>query len=194
MPRRLNAGDSALPVLVPRNTRPLVPVAADRVRRLREHLVNALREARELRYRAAPCPPQPSGFAARVAGTACGLCKGWCCRNGGDDAYLDDQTMFRIRRDLPDLDAAAVVRLYAKHVPQVAYEGSCIFHGSKGCTLDRSLRADICNSYFCGGLTAYFRDGDEDSPRVVHAGKREDMRSSVALVPSLPRSASDSSS
>ena len=180
MPR---ADDDALPVMVPRHARPLAPVATDRVRRLREHLVKALHEARELRYVDAPCPPPPSGFAARVASTACGLCKGWCCRHGGDDSYLDGHTMVRIRRDMPDLDADAVVRLYAKHVPSAAYEGSCIFHGSKGCTLDRSLRADICNSYFCGGLTAYLTDGDGDSPRVILAGKGDAMRSSAVLAP-----------
>jgi hypothetical protein len=189
MPRRRCADDNALPVMVPRYIRPLVPVAADRVRRLREHLVEALREARELKWVATSCAPQPSGFAARVAGTACGLCEGWCCRHGGNDAYLDGYTMARVRRDKPDLDAGALVRLYSNRVPAAAYEGSCIFHGSNGCTLDRSLRADICNSYFCGGLTAYLSDGDEDSPRIVLAGQGADMRSSAALLPSPPESA-----
>jgi hypothetical protein len=183
MPRCQSADDDVLPVLVPRNARQLVPVAADRVRRLREHLVKALREARELKWVATPCPPQPSGFADRVAVVACGLCKGWCCRRGGDDAYLDGDTMVRVRKDMPDLDAGAVVRLYTKRVPSVAYEGSCIFHGSKGCTLERSLRADICNSYFCGGLTAYFSDGHDASPRIVLAGEGKAMQSSAVLVP-----------
>ena len=185
MPR---ADDNALPVTVPRNARPLVPVAADRVRRLRERLVQALREARELRRTATPRtrtsrPPEPDGFAAQVARTACELCEGWCCRNGGDEAYLDGHTVARVRRKMPDLDAGAVVRLYANRVPAVAYEGSCIFHGAKGCTLDRSLRADICNTYYCKGLTAYFRNRRRDSPRVVLAGKGGEMRSSPVLVP-----------
>ena len=183
MPQHRHTDENTLPVLVPRNAKPLAPVAADRVRRLRKHLVKALREARELKYGATPCPPPPSGFAARVADTACSLCEGWCCRHGGDDAYLDDHTMARVRRDKPDLDAGAVVRLYVARVPAVAYEGSCIFHGRKGCTLDRSLRADICNSYFCGGLTAYFKGRDEETPRVVLAGEGDAMRSSAVLVP-----------
>ncbi len=169
--------------MVPRNARPLAPVAADRLRRLRRNLVKALREARALKAVDTPSPPTPSGFEAMVAGVACGLCEGWCCRNGGDDAYLDGDTMGRVRRDRPDLDAGALLRLYANLVPSGAYEGSCIFHGRRGCTLDRSLRADICNSYFCGGLAAYFREEDKDSPRVVLAGEGVAMRSSVALHP-----------
>jgi len=186
MPHPLYADDNALPVMVPRYTGPLVPVAADRVRRLRERLVQALREAREHRWTAVSRPPQPDGFAAQVARTACELCEGWCCRNGGDEAFLDGHTMARVRRETPDLDAGTVVSLYASQVPAVAYEGSCIFHGAKGCTLDRSLRADICNIYYCKGLTAYLRDRRRDLPRVVFAGKGDDMRSSAVLVPNLP--------
>jgi hypothetical protein len=144
--------------------------------------VKALREAREAKA-TRQTYPQPTGFAARVASTACSLCKGWCCRNGGDDAYLDDQTMARVRRGRSDLDAAALIRLYAERVPEVAYEGSCIFHGNKGCTLDRDLRADICNRYFCGGLTAFFKDKLQDWPRVVLAGEGEELRSSSVLAP-----------
>ena len=180
MPR---ADDNVLPVRVPRNAKPLVPVTADRLRSLRKHLVRTLRDARELKWVSAPCPPPPSGFAAWVADTACGLCEGWCCRHGGDDGYLDGHAMARVCREMPDLDAGAVVRLYSKQVPAIAYEGSCIFHGAQGCTLDRSLRADICNSYFCGGLAAYFKSGDEDSPRVVVAGEGDAMRSSALLAP-----------
>ena len=183
MPRHLRPEDEALPVMVPRYVKPLVPVSADRLHRLREHLVKALHEARELRCIAAPCPTPPSGFAAKVASTACRLCKGWCCRRGGDDAYLDGYTMARIHRAIPYRKAGRVMRLYMERVPAVAYEGSCIFHGSSGCTLDRFLRADICNSYFCGGLTAYFREGNDDAPRVVLAGKGDAMRSSERLCP-----------
>ena len=35
----------------------------------------------------------------------------------------------------------------------------------EGCTLDRSLRSDVCNSYFCGGTPGLFdtrRGGDTD--------------------------------
>ncbi len=46
----------------------------------------------------------------------------------------------------------SLLQLYNERVPAAGYAGSCIFHGKRGCTLDRSLRSDVCNSYFCGGL------------------------------------------
>jgi hypothetical protein len=184
MPHRHQlADDDAIPVIVPRNARPLIPVAADRVRRFRMHLVKALHEAQQMKATAPAYPTQPTGFAARVVSAACGLCRGWCCLKGGDDAYLDDRTMARIRRDKPDLDAGSLVRLYSGQVPEVAFEGSCIFHGSKGCSLDRSLRADICNRYFCDGLTAFLSDEQQESARVIIAGHGEEVRTSPVLTP-----------
>ena len=110
---------------------------------------------------------------SRVARAACSLCRGWCCRNGGDDAFLDDQAMARLRRDRPQLDVQALLRVYIARVPVLAYQDSCIFHGKRGCTLDRSLRADICNGYFCRGLGNYVKSGKADAPTTVIAGKRD---------------------
>ena len=155
MRRRDTDDDDSLPVMVPRSDMVLVPTSASRVRWLREHLIAALRELRMAKHQeriATPVRPEPTGFAAKVARTACSLCKGWCCRNGGDDAFLDDRTLARVRLARPAMDERAVLRLYLERVPTVAYQNSCIFHGKRGCALDRSLRADICNSYFCGGL------------------------------------------
>jgi hypothetical protein len=180
---RRHADDDILPVMVPRNTKPLVPNSAARGQKLRTHVANALREARHLKMMASPYPPEPTGFAARVARTACALCKGWCCRNGGDDAFLDDQTMARVRRDRPDLDEQTMVNLYAEQVPDLAYKDSCIFHGMRGCTLDRALRADICNSYFCGGLSTYLTDRRAAASTVVIAGKGIELRTSPVLAP-----------
>jgi hypothetical protein len=179
----LLAKTDAVPVHVPRNTKHLIPVTPDRVRRLREHLIRTIREARVLKQIASPLPTEPKGFAARVARVACSTCRGWCCRKGADDAFLDDQTISRIRCGRPERCAGALLRLYLDLVPALAYEGSCIFHGSKGCVLDRSLRADICNSYFCRGLGAYLTDRQPDAPRIVIAGKGDETRTSAVLAP-----------
>jgi hypothetical protein len=80
-----------------------------------------------------------------VARAACSLCKGWCCRNGEDNAFLDETTMASVRCARSALNVRAVLRLYVERVPEVGYEDSCIFHGKQGCTLDRSLRSDVCN-------------------------------------------------
>jgi hypothetical protein len=69
-----------------------------------------------------------------------------------ENRLLDDRTMARVRLTRPEMNERAVLRLYLDLVPPVAYRDSCIFHGKRGCTLDRSLRSDIYNSYYCGSL------------------------------------------
>ncbi len=180
------ADDDSLPVMVPRNDKAAVPISPERVRRLRKHLVVALRALPTIKnseHSVSPLRPEPEGFAARVARTACSLCKGWCCRNGRDHAFLDERTMARVRCAGLELDVRAVLRLYVERVPEVGYEDSCIFHGKQGCTLDRSLRSDVCNSYFCGGLHDYMAGGDAATPTRIIAGVGDKMRTSPILMP-----------
>jgi hypothetical protein len=180
------ADDDSQPVIVPRSDKALAPLSPERSRRLRQHLVTALRASRRMKdpeRSASPPLPEPAGFAARVARTACSLCKGSCCRGGGDHAYLDEQTMTRVRRANSGLDILAVLRLYLERVPAVSYDGSCLFHARHGCTLSRSLRSDVCNAYFCAGLEAYVTGGDPGAPVVVIAGEGDGMRTSSLLMP-----------
>jgi hypothetical protein len=183
--RDFGADDDGQPIMVPRNDKPLVSISPERVRRLREHLIKALRELRTAKHWAefvSTVRPEPTGFAARVAQTSCSLCKGWCCRNGDDDAFLDDRTLAGVRLARPDITEHALLRLYLDRVPPVAYQDSCIFHGKRGCTLDRSLRADVCNSYYCGGLGSYMKTG-ASVPTMVIAGEGDQMRTSPVLTP-----------
>ena len=174
------ADDDSLPVMVPRNDKVLTPTSPERVRRLRQHLSMVLVTMKDDEA-ASSLRPEPEGFAARVARTACSLCEGWCCRNGDDDAFLDERTLARVWGTTPEMDAGAVIQHYVERVPAVGYEGSCVFHGKQGCTLDRSLRSDICNSYFCGALHAYVRGRDARAPVVVIAGEGDRMRNSAVL-------------
>jgi hypothetical protein len=80
------------------------------------------------------------------------------------------------------MDERAMLRLYLDLVPPVAYRDSCIFHGKRGCTLDRSLRADICNSYYCGGLGAYMKTSPAVPVKVI-AAEGDKMRTSPVLTP-----------
>jgi hypothetical protein len=178
--------DDCLPVIVPRSDKRLVPLTPERVERLQKHLREALIDlgkVRRLDRLAAGVSAEPAGFPAVVARAACSLCKGWCCRNGADDAFLDDRTLARLRLANPDITDEAIMRLYLARVPATAYQDSCIFHGQRGCTLDRSMRADICNTYFCGGLRDYMKGQNEPEPTVVLAGEGDKMRSSAILTP-----------
>lgn len=171
------------PVMVPRSTKTLVPISSERVQRLREHLAAALGAMRDRGAPASPLKPEPEGFAARVVQTACALCRGWCCRNGADDAFLDHRTMTRAAAGRPDLDAASLLQLYVERVPEVGFDNSCIFHGRQGCTLDRSLRSDVCNAYFCGGILSFMADGDATTAAVIFAGEGDTLRTSSVLLP-----------
>lgn len=78
---------------------------------------------------------------------------------------------------------AEVTEMYVERVPDRGYENSCIFHGAKGCTLDRSTRSDVCNSYFCHGLHSFMSSVEEAGPTVVISGELDRMRLSPVLVP-----------
>jgi hypothetical protein len=82
-----------------------------------------------------------------------------------------------------DATENALLRLYLRRVPDAAYRDSCIFHGRHGCTLDRSMRADVCNTYYCGGLGAFLKSKTATGPTVVLAGEGEKMRMSPVLTP-----------
>jgi hypothetical protein len=172
-----------LPVMVPLSDKRLVPVSPDRVEGLRQHLLRELGDLRKTRRLPTAIAPEPSGFAAAVVNAACSLCKGWCCRNGADDAFLDDRTLARQLAEDANITDEVITRRYLDRVPLAAHQDSCIFHGKQGCTLDRSMRADICNTYFCGGLTTYIRGKAAPEPTVVLAGKGDKMRSSAVLIP-----------
>jgi hypothetical protein len=179
------AADSPRAVSVPLNQRALAPTPPERIRRIREHLVRSLRDLRTMKQPerdASPLRPEPGGFAGTVARAGCALCGGYCCKGGGDHAYLDERDMARVRRARPELEARAVIRLYMERLPAEGYAGSCVFHGARGCTLDRSLRSDVCNSYFCNALRDFVATANVATTVVVTAtGADEVTRVSPVL-------------
>jgi hypothetical protein len=104
---------------------------------------------------AAPPDPPPSGELATVLGRACGRCRGHCCRNGAEHAYLDEEAVGRWLDAHPGATAADVVAAYVAHLGARTYEGSCVYHGRHGCTLPRDMRAALCNRFFCGELRTF---------------------------------------
>lgn len=179
------AADAPQSVSVPLNQRALVPTSPERVRRIREHLVHALRDLRTMKdpeHNASPLRPEPAGFAGTVARAGCTLCGGYCCKGGGEHAYLDERDMARVRQARPELEAGAVIRLYMERVPAEGYAGSCVFHGAQGCTLDRALRSDVCNSYFCNALRDFVATANVATNVVVTAtGANGETRASGVL-------------
>lgn len=170
-------------VAVPLLNDPLEPPPRDRVRALKQHLVQSLRD-----LRAAKRPdrlvqkttPEPTGFIAEVMRSGCATCQGHCCKGGGDHAYLDERTMARVRRDNPGLTAAAIIGLYLARLAPQSYRGSCLFHGPAGCTLGRALRAELCNAYYCNGLRDFLRRPElPDRVQIVATRNGMERRSPV---------------
>ena len=84
--------------------------------------------------------------------------------------------MARVRHAQPELDARAVLRLFVERVPAAGFDGSCVFHGAEGCTLDRALRSDVCNSYFCTALGNYVKSESAAASVMVIAADGDEMR------------------
>jgi hypothetical protein len=102
-----------------------------------------------------------------LAAWACAACGGECCSKGGTHAYLDEPSISRVIRQHPKLSRRALAELYASHLPDQSFSGSCVFHAVNGCTLPRDLRADLCNSFYCTPLRHFFREHRQFEPQNV---------------------------
>ena len=78
-------------------------------------------------------------------------------------AWFSDFTYGRLYRR--DLDGSI------RQVAPLSYAGSCLFHGSRGCTLDRSTRAELCNAYYCSPLEDGLRDPVSVREIATHDGE-----------------------
>ena len=170
-------------VSVPLLNETLEPPPRDRVRALKKHLIQSLRDLRAAKRPdrlAQKTAQKPEGFTAAVMNAGCATCQGFCCKGGGDHAYIDERTMYRVRRDNPDLDAAAIIGLFVARLAPRAYRGSCLFHGPDGCTLGRGLRAELCNAYYCNGLRDFLKRADApEQVQIVASRNGMERRSDV---------------
>jgi hypothetical protein len=113
---------------------------------VRETLASAEEDATGAGARAATTADTPG------AAAACAVCGGHCCRKGGDSGYLDADDFVRIRRLFPHFTDRQIEAAYVAAVADETYQGSCIFHSTKGCSLPRALRSRLCLAYYCLGL------------------------------------------
>jgi hypothetical protein len=84
---------------------------------------------------------------------ACTTCRGRCCIQGGDHAFLNSQFMAWRMLQEPDSSTAALLQDYLSRIPDEAYEDSCLYHSVNGCVLPREIRGNTCNGFLCTGLT-----------------------------------------
>lgn len=142
----------------------LVPYsdARTRVTAARRHAMLATRIRELLATMHATSAEQDDGFieqpaplsadATRVVIAVCSACRGHCCRNGREHAYLRVRTLRDYVDAHPQLTDDEVVQAYLAHLPVRALHPGCVYQGLQGCTLPREMRSAICNSYLCTGL------------------------------------------
>ncbi|MBY0395505.1 MAG: hypothetical protein K2X91_03410 [Thermoleophilia bacterium] len=127
---------------------------------------------------AEPAPPPESTGTAAALNAACGLCRGWCCEQGGDHAYLTIETLRRVLHREPKPRPRDVLDAYLGRVGHRSYRGSCLFHQDGGCALPRDLRSDTCNRFYCTGLTDFRRrvDGGDPARAFFVSAHRDEIR------------------
>ncbi|WP_370315892.1 hypothetical protein [Thalassolituus sp.] len=89
---------------------------------------------------------------ATVSDRVCALCRGGCCTEGGDHAYISPVLLRRQLDASPDLSGQQLVSVYMSVLPDESIAGSCINHGINGCVLPREMRSDVCNHFLCDPL------------------------------------------
>ena len=149
--------------LLPANTRAMEPVTPA----LQERFVATIRaRLRDYPADVAPAEPRahhdPDGGHAlsthALLGQGCATCGGACCTRGGTHAFLSAAALRGTAAEHTQGDTGVALELlYTGYLPATHYEGSCVFHGERGCTLPRAIRSDTCNRYLCGELTALSR-------------------------------------
>jgi hypothetical protein len=159
------------PVAIPLNMRAAIPLNMRRVRHLPEkrrrtfcnRLMQMIGQAAAERRSSTPskdnttiqmnCDAQMQGTELRsVLRNACAICRGSCCINGGDHAYIKVETLLRYMHQHPELQQHQVLEEYLSCLSKKTYEDSCIYHTKFGCALPRDMRAETCNSFACEGL------------------------------------------
>ena len=197
-------------VMLPAHSGKTVARRDGRVRLLRDYLREQLDDVAELPPMEETAPPEP-GLAASAPALrserVCAMCRGHCCRKGGDHGFISPSTLQRVLLANPAVSGDALIDTYVSHVPARSYAGSCIYHSASGCALPRALRSEVCTSYLCTGLktvsdsasqhperavVGVFEPKDRVPPTtmrvmVVHDGKVTELHSQRRSAPQAPQ-------
>lgn len=150
------APTDALVADVPFNERRLAPADPARHAAFIEHLAGVIARGFLLPPPEADDVADAQNNSASPSGAtvaACSACRGWCCQLGaGHMAFLKPADIAVHRLSFPDDDEAALLARYRADLPETSFDGSCVYHGERGCTLRRDLRAWICNAFRCPDL------------------------------------------
>lgn len=173
----------------------MTELPAERVQKFSEHLKKSLQKAaviiteprsiqsvlteyahRELENEPKPILPVVNG---------CTTCRGYCCRNGTDTAFLSaEQIAWQLLSD-PTLTIESVEKWYIMQLPKLTIEDSCVYHTDQGCSLHRKQRASICNDFHCWELQdvlAKHQEGDEVAwTSIASSSQRAGLRVGITI-------------
>ena len=156
-------------LLVPSIVSSIAPLPASRYKAFRDHLERLIEElAEEDRDREpAPVPvPEVETEASALScllSSACRTCRGYCCRLGGDTAFLDLPTVRLYWQQHPERTSEQILHVYLEYLAEKTTEDHCVYQGSAGCTLPAPMRASICGDYFCEPLRDLKREFSEEA-------------------------------
>lgn len=109
----------------------------------------------------------------QVSDQLCAQCKGGCCSQGGDHAFVTAITLRRQIDTDPALTPATLLQRYLDTLPEHSMTGSCIHQSAQGCSLPRPLRSDVCNGFYCEPLRKLHRQWTEEIPRQLFVVQRD---------------------
>lgn len=169
--------------VLPRNTARASTLPAPRRRAFEAHLRHCVADARarlaagELPPPVGPAPdptdrlwPQREAEQA-LLGVACGTCRGNCCRNGDDHAFIRSDTLLAYLTRFPERGDDEIVQHYLSYIQPRTLTRSCIYQVTDNCSLPRDLRSQTCNRYHCQGLEMIrdrYAPGDPVRAYLVH--------------------------
>lgn len=84
---------------------------------------------------------------------ACTTCRGKCCAQGGEHAFLKSEFMAWRMLQESEKSPEDLLHEYLSIIPEEAYEDSCLYHSVNGCVLPREIRSNTCNGFLCTGLS-----------------------------------------
>ena len=114
----------------------------------------------------------------------CIQCRGSCCRPGADsNAFIDVDLLNNWQDHHPGTTIEDAISAYVNMLPSQHVKGSCLYHSSQGCTIDRQFRSPICNSYACNSLRKLINLSKENTElSVLAVTSSRDTIEKVAVV------------
>lgn len=109
-------------------------------------------------------PEPPSRDLGAMMVNACIVCRGSCCRSGGEHAYITPDTIVRYLDTHSGASEGDIVQQYMAHLVSRTMDSGCVYQHETGCVLPRDMRSDTCNRYYCESLSVFRENQTDDSP------------------------------